>query len=119
MKSEGRRTKDGGMQNDEARRICHKMSQRSQRGIRISSFGLLSEFVIRVSEFYFLCLTCAFVGLLHGAAPTTFAGPLPPAITLEDFKLTGDLSGDQATFTLTATARVEESKGGSLELLWG
>ena len=44
----------------------------------------------------------------------------PPAtVTLDDFKLVGDLSGDQAAFTLTATARVESSKGGSLDLLSG
>jgi hypothetical protein len=40
-------------------------------------------------------------------------------ITLRDFKLVGDLGGDVASFTLTATARVENSKGGSLELLAG
>src|SRR5512136_2651329 len=44
----------------------------------------------------------------------------PPAtITLDDFKLVGILSGDQAVFTLTATAHVEGSKGGSLDLLSG
>src|SRR6266446_4122599 len=46
--------------------------------------------------------------------------PLPsPAVTLEDFKLVGELHGDRAAFTLTATARVEDSKGGSLDLLSG
>src|SRR5438045_7796321 len=50
------------------------------------------------------------------AAPTT---PPPPTVTLHDFKLAGDLSGDRAVFTLTATARVENRKGGSLELLSG
>jgi hypothetical protein len=43
----------------------------------------------------------------------------PPSVTLENFKLAGDLSGDRATFTLTATARVETSKGGTLELISG
>ena len=43
----------------------------------------------------------------------------PAAITLSDFKLTGDLQGNQANFTLTATALVKDSKGGSLELLSG
>jgi hypothetical protein len=45
----------------------------------------------------------------------------PPAATvaLDDFKLVGDLSGDQATFTLTGIARVENSKGGTLDLLSG
>jgi len=40
-------------------------------------------------------------------------------VTLENFKLAGDLSGDRATFTLTATAKVQNSKGGSLELISG
>jgi hypothetical protein len=41
------------------------------------------------------------------------------AVTLTNFKLTGDLSGDDAAFTLTATARVQDSHGGSLDLLSG
>jgi hypothetical protein len=40
-------------------------------------------------------------------------------ITLSDFKLTGDLGGDIAAFTLTANANVEDTKGGTLELLSG
>src|ERR1035441_792397 len=40
-------------------------------------------------------------------------------ITLTDYKLTGDLGGDVAAFTLTANAKVEDAKGGSLELLSG
>jgi hypothetical protein len=40
-------------------------------------------------------------------------------VTLTDFKLTGDLSGDSAAFTLTATARVGDADGGSLDLLSG
>ncbi len=43
----------------------------------------------------------------------------PPAITLQDFKLTGDLSDDRAVFTLSAVAKVESSKGGAVELLSG
>jgi hypothetical protein len=39
--------------------------------------------------------------------------------TLENFNLVGELSGDHASFTLTATARVENAKGGSLEVLSG
>src|ERR1043166_676310 len=50
---------------------------------------------------------------------TAATTPPPPAVTLEGFKLTGDLSGEGAVFTLTGTARVENSKGGSLELLSG
>ena len=49
----------------------------------------------------------------------TPTNPPPPSVTLEDFKLSGDLGGDRATFTLTATARVENAKGGSLELISG
>jgi hypothetical protein len=40
-------------------------------------------------------------------------------ITLEDFKLTGDLGGDIAAFTLTANAKVDDAHGGALELLSG
>ncbi|MGA2854587.1 MAG: hypothetical protein ABSE90_10730, partial [Verrucomicrobiota bacterium] len=40
-------------------------------------------------------------------------------ITLTDFKLTGDLGAEVAAFTLTANAKVEDAKGGSLELLSG
>ena len=40
-------------------------------------------------------------------------------ITLQDFKLTGDLGGDAAAFTLTANAKVEDSQGGALQLLSG
>jgi hypothetical protein len=60
------------------------------------------------------------LGLLALIA-TARAATNPPAaiITLDDFKLVGDLSGDQAIFTLTGTARVEGSKGGSLDLLSG
>src|SRR5688572_24702906 len=45
--------------------------------------------------------------------------PPPSAITLTDFNLVGTLAGERATFTLTAMANVEDSKGGSLELLSG
>lgn len=50
-----------------------------------------------------------------------YAATNPPAatITLTDFKLVGDLSGDQASFTLTATAQVEGARGGTLDLLSG
>src|SRR4051812_37241806 len=40
-------------------------------------------------------------------------------VTLQNFKLTGDLGGDVATFTLTANAKVENSRGAVLELLSG
>ncbi|HEX7576474.1 MAG TPA: hypothetical protein VF430_00400, partial [Verrucomicrobiae bacterium] len=55
------------------------------------------------------------VALLSFAASRAVAG----GITLTDFKLTGDLGGEVAAFTLTANAKVEDAKGGSLELLSG
>src|SRR5690349_19115433 len=49
--------------------------------------------------------------------------PMPVAnsysISLTDFKLTGDLNSDRASFTLNAIANVENPKGDSLELLSG
>ena len=56
-----------------------------------------------------------FCALLSLAASRAAAG----GITLSDFKLTGDLGGEVAAFTLTANAKVEDAKGGSLELLSG
>jgi len=59
-----------------------------------------------------IILLCA--GWRAAAAPVTQS-----AITLHDFKLTGDLSGESAAFILTATARVENPHGGTLDLLFG
>ena len=56
-----------------------------------------------------------FCALLSLAASRAAVG----GITLSDFKLTGDLGGDIAAFTLTANAKVEDTKGGALELLAG
>jgi len=39
--------------------------------------------------------------------------------TLRDFKLVGDLNSERAAFTLNAVVKVENSKGGSIELLSG
>ncbi len=47
------------------------------------------------------------------------SGPAALDLHLEDFKLIGDLSGERASFTLTATAIVESPKGGALDLLEG
>src|SRR5258708_7109740 len=67
--------------------------------------------------------TIAFLPLLCASllAPTSHAADPPswPAVSLRDFKLTGDLTGDRAAFTLTATAHVENPKGGQLYLLEG
>jgi hypothetical protein len=43
----------------------------------------------------------------------------PNGVTLQDFKLTGDLGGNVASFTLIANAKVEDPQGGTLELLSG
>src|SRR3984957_14240811 len=40
-------------------------------------------------------------------------------ISLQDFKLTGDLGGDIAAFTLTGNVKVDNASGGPLELLSG
>src|SRR5262245_5828647 len=56
---------------------------------------------------------------LMAAAAAYAAAPVGNNITLENFRLVGDLSGEQAAFVLTATADVENSKGGTLELLSG
>jgi hypothetical protein len=44
-------------------------------------------------------------------------GTMRAGVSLEDFKLTGDLSGETAAFTLTAIAKVEDAHGGSLQLV--
>ena len=54
------------------------------------------------------------MGAVAQAAPET-----PRNVTLEDFHLTGDLSAGRASFTLTAIARVESSRGGRLPVLSG
>ena len=64
--------------------------------------------------------TCAFVFRepLHGE-PGAAAPEAKPAVSLENFKLISDLSGERAQFTLTAIAHVENSKGAILDLLSG
>jgi len=59
-----------------------------------------------------LLLLCA--GWLAGAEH-----PTENPVTLLNFKLAGDLTNDSAAFTLTATARVNNSHGGTLDLLSG
>lgn len=63
------------------------------------------------------CVVAAFLAVF--LLLTARAEVPPAAVTLSDFKLVGDLSNEQAVFTLTAVAQVENSKGGSLELLSG
>ncbi len=56
-----------------------------------------------------------------GCRTLSVAASNPPSggVTLHDFKLAGDLAAEHASFTLTATAHVESTKGGSLDLLSG
>lgn len=49
----------------------------------------------------------------------TLADPEARRVVLRDFQLRGDLSGTSAAFTLTATARVLNPRGGSIALLSG
>src|SRR6185436_16630060 len=66
-----------------------------------------------------LLLASLIAAVAHAADSPAPTNPPPVTVTLHDFKLAGDLSGERAVFTLTATARVENRKGGSLELLSG
>ena len=69
---------------------------------------LLFTMKIKIADLFL----CAFLSL---AAARAAAG----GITLENFKLAGDLRGGRAAFTLTATARVADARGGSLDLISG
>jgi hypothetical protein len=73
--------------------------------------------VVKIFRTIFLLTLFACPAL--AAAKNSAAKPSPPAGALRDFKLVGELAGDQVTFTLTATAVVENSKGGSIELISG
>ena len=68
-----------------------------------------------------LRLLCASLLLFSGYAAKAWqvAAPAPDSITLRDFKLIGDLNSERASFTLSAIVKVENSKGGSLDLLSG
>jgi tetratricopeptide (TPR) repeat protein len=66
-----------------------------------------------------LLASCAALLLTNARGAPISENPPKPAVTLQDFKLIGELSGDQAVFTLTGTARVENPRGGSMEVLAG
>ncbi len=68
-----------------------------------------------------LFLSCCLTLFLSACVTPTTKQTSNPAnkVALEDFKLVGDLTGEQAIFTLTATAHVDDSKGGTLDLLEG
>jgi len=60
----------------------------------------------------------------HGSAYSlplqiTTADPETRRVVLSNFKLTSQITEDSAAFTLTATARVKNPKGGSIEVLAG
>jgi hypothetical protein len=59
--------------------------------------------------------------MLTGCATRAWEVATPAAanVTLRDFKLTGDLNSERAAFTLNAVVKVENAKGGSLDLLSG
>jgi hypothetical protein len=65
----------------------------------------------------FSLLCCVVMALATRAAMGSIESR--DTITLNNFRLVGDLDGEQAAFTLTAIAHVENSKGGTLELLSG
>ncbi|MDB6022524.1 MAG: hypothetical protein JWQ04_2381 [Pedosphaera sp.] len=62
----------------------------------------------------FLCALLLMPVALSAGAPATTT-----PVVLRDFKLVGDLHAGRAAFTLTATAHVENSSGGTLDLLSG
>jgi hypothetical protein len=69
-----------------------------------------------------LCALLAFVAscsTMPSKPSKPVKNPPPGSVTLSDFKLTAELGGEVAAFTLTANAKVEDIKGGSLELLSG
>ncbi len=84
---------------------------------------MTKRFSIRVTTIVQRTLMGMLLGLCGATAlpGEPLPPPNPPAatVTLRDFKLVGDLRGDRAVFTLTATAWVEHRKGGSIDLLSG
>lgn len=64
-------------------------------------------------------LSASLVLLAGYAANAWEVGPTQDSITLHNFKLVGDLNSERAAFTLSAIVKVENSKGGSLDLLSG
>jgi hypothetical protein len=66
-----------------------------------------------------LILVSLRIAVVHAAETAATTNPPPASVTLQDFKLVGELSGDRATFALTGTAQVENAKGGALDLITG
>ncbi|HLX68677.1 MAG TPA: hypothetical protein VKV04_03525, partial [Verrucomicrobiae bacterium] len=68
-----------------------------------------------------LRILCATLILLIAqiASAWQVASPAPDNITLRDFKLIGDLNSERAAFTLSTIVKVENPKGGSIDLISG
>src|SRR3954449_5993201 len=65
----------------------------------------------------FICASLIVV-VAHAAKAPTPAQTIAP-ITLRDFKLVGDLNSERAAFVLNTIVKVENPKGGTLDLLSG
>ena len=66
-----------------------------------------------------LRVLCAVLLLSCFGASARQVAVAPDSITVRDFKLVGDLNSERAAFTLNAIVKVENSKGGSLDLISG
>src|SRR3954466_3888110 len=66
----------------------------------------------------FLCATLLLL-TGHAAKAWEVVSAAPTAITLRDFKLVGDLNSERAAFVLNTIVKVENPKGGTLDLLSG
>ena len=66
-------------------------------------------------------LLCGSLYLFAGFSAKAWqvAAPVPEGVTVHDFKLVGDLNSERAAFTLSAIVKVENPKGGSIDLLSG
>src|SRR5258706_2144524 len=53
------------------------------------------------------------------APQTPITNATPATVSLDDFKLVGEFHDENATFMLTANARVEDNKGATLDLISG
>src|SRR5580765_2818997 len=90
-------------------RGCVEDQPRSEVALR--EFGV-SPRVLAISLLSLLLTSCMSV-------PSGHTPPSSAKVTLENFKLAGELANDQAIFTLTATANIDNPKGATLDLLEG
>ena len=68
-----------------------------------------------------LSLFCVAFVALAGCSTNAWevAAPGADGITVSDFKLVGDLNKERAAFTLSATVKVDNARGGSIDLISG